>query len=392
MFNLNPAKNGTSITLDALRAIAAQAVCVGHGISFFMPQLRGGQFPLPQNVGVLLFFVLSGFLISYTLVERSSRDPQYGFSQFFVERFARIYSGLLPCLVAIAVIDAATLHLIGNAALAASYNFKAFVANIFMIETYRGPLAHLSFLRAPAFGSGSQLWTLVIEWHIYLFVAALFFLGARPAAALLLIPIALVFGQIPTHYVFGALQDDGVGQSLFLLWLGGAYVYFLARRGWLPPRGVSLAIVVASAAAYFMVVRPYAEYRPSTYPLLLLFLFGIVGATQAMPATSSAAMARVVRFFSGYSFTLYLLHHTIMYPAFLLWKDGGWLVFGCTVILANVIAATLASVTEMRHKQLASYLFAVHTRFPIAPFRKPRSSAASRPNATSLAPRERLPL
>ncbi|WP_128934010.1 acyltransferase family protein [Bradyrhizobium zhanjiangense] len=364
MFNLNPAKNSTSITLDALRAIAAQAVCIGHGISFFMPQLRGGKFPLPQNVGVLLFFVLSGFLIRYTLVERSIRDPQYGFWQFFVERVARIYSGLLPCLIAIAVIDAATLHAIGDATLAASYNFRAFVGNVFMLETYRGPLDQLSFLRFPAFGSGSPLWTLAIEWHIYLFVTALFFLGARPATALLLVPVALVFGQIPTHYIFGALQEDGLGQSLFLLWLGGAYVYLLARRGWLPRLSVSLAIIIASVAAYLVVVRPYAEYQPKTYVLLILFLFGIVGATQAIRPTHSAALAKAIRFFSGYSFTLYLIHHTIMYPAFLLWKDSGWLVFGCTVILANVVAATLAVFTEMRHKQLASYLFALGKQGP----------------------------
>ncbi|RTE91545.1 acyltransferase [Bradyrhizobium sp. LVM 105] len=373
MFNLNPAKNGTSMALDALRALAAQAVCIGHGISFFMPQLRGGALPLPQNVGVLLFFVLSGFLISYTLVERSSRDSQYGFSHFFIDRLARIYSGLVPCLLAIAAIDALTLHFIGDATLAASYNFKAFVSNIFMIETYRGPLEHFSFLRAPTFGSGSQLWTLVIEWHIYLFVAALFFLGARPQAALLLIPVALFFGQIPIHYIFGALQNDGLGQSLFLLWLGGAYVYFLARRGWLPPRRVSLAIAVASAAAYFMIMRPYAEYQPRTYPLLVLFLYGIVGATQATKPSSSAAIVQTVRFFAGYSFTLYLLHHTIMYPAFLLWKDGGWIVFGCTVVLANVLAAVLASVTEMRHKQLASYLFSVQEKFAVTPLGNPRS-------------------
>ncbi|RXH40950.1 hypothetical protein XH94_10900 [Bradyrhizobium zhanjiangense] len=95
---------------------------------------------------------------------------------------------------------------------------------------------------------------------------------------------------------------------MFLLWLGGAYVYLLARRGWLPRLSVSLAIIIAPVAAYLVVVRPYAEYQPKTYVLLILFLFGIVGATQAIRPTRSAALAKAIRFFSGYSFTLYLIH------------------------------------------------------------------------------------
>ena len=57
MFVLHKSKNDTSVTLDLLRAVAAQMVCVGHGISFFMPAWRPSELPLMQNVGVLIFFV-----------------------------------------------------------------------------------------------------------------------------------------------------------------------------------------------------------------------------------------------------------------------------------------------------------------------------------------------
>ena len=89
MFSLERSKNDTSVALDLLRAIAAQMVCVGHAINFFAWDRRLTRLPLLQNVGVLLFFLISGFLITYTLFERS-RDPGYGFWQFCVERFARI--------------------------------------------------------------------------------------------------------------------------------------------------------------------------------------------------------------------------------------------------------------------------------------------------------------
>ena len=94
-FSLDASKNDTSVVLDLLRASAAQMVCVGHAISFFISQWKPTEFPLMQNVGVLLFFVLSGFLITYTLLERS-KNPAYSFINFVVDRFARIYSALLP--------------------------------------------------------------------------------------------------------------------------------------------------------------------------------------------------------------------------------------------------------------------------------------------------------
>ena len=57
MLSLDPRKNDTSLMLDLLRTGAAQMVCVGHAVIFF----AGGfneRWPLPQNAGVALFFVL----------------------------------------------------------------------------------------------------------------------------------------------------------------------------------------------------------------------------------------------------------------------------------------------------------------------------------------------
>jgi peptidoglycan/LPS O-acetylase OafA/YrhL len=67
-------------------------------------QLRPPQFPFIQNIGVLIFFVMSGFLITATLLHNSAK-PDYGFARYFIDRFARIYSGLLPALVFVIVTD-----------------------------------------------------------------------------------------------------------------------------------------------------------------------------------------------------------------------------------------------------------------------------------------------
>jgi peptidoglycan/LPS O-acetylase OafA/YrhL len=97
-----------SALLDLIRLSAAQAVCVGHAISFFgvAKTFQPPNFPWIQNVAVQVFFVLSGFVIAFTLVERG-RDENYGFRQYLADRFARIYSAYVPSLVAIAAIDSA---------------------------------------------------------------------------------------------------------------------------------------------------------------------------------------------------------------------------------------------------------------------------------------------
>lgn len=156
MISLDRSKNDSSITLDLLRAIAAQSVCVGHGLVFFSvgEWARPPYFPYIQNIGVLLFFVMSGFLIAATLIQNSSR-PGYTFVRYLIDQFARIYSGLVPALTFVVVVDWITLHLASAPTIARYYNFKALVANLSMLECYRGIFPRS--LQWYAFGSASRL-------------------------------------------------------------------------------------------------------------------------------------------------------------------------------------------------------------------------------------------
>ena len=241
MFILDRSKNDTSVTLDLLRAVAAQMVCVGHGIAFFMPPWRPSALPIMQNIGVLIFFVLSGILISFTLIERS-KHPSYGFGTFLLDRFARIYSGLVPALIFVVVVDGVVIYIFNEKAFAEYYTVKGFVANLFMFESYRGVFS--KYLRWPAFGSASPLWTLAIEWHIYMFVAAAYFIWARPRQRLVMIAVAIIFCQVPLHYLIGAQAADGVGRALFSLWLAGACVLFILRTIQLPLLDVAVPRVL----------------------------------------------------------------------------------------------------------------------------------------------------
>ena len=168
----------------------------------------------------------------------------------------------MPSLLLIAAVDAVVIYGFGERAFAASDTIKVFIANLFMLEAYRGPLS--SYLQWGPFGSAGQLWTLSIEFHIYIFVATVFFICFRLKQSLLLVPIAIIFSQIPLHYLFGALQTDGVGMRLFTLWLGGTAVLIALKmtqlRYW-----PALGLALGSAIVFLLVTKARHEYNFLTY-------------------------------------------------------------------------------------------------------------------------------
>lgn len=343
MFILDRSKNDTSVTLDLMRAVAAQLVCIGHGIAFFMPPWRPTQLPLMQNVGVLIFFVLSGVLISFTLIERSKK-PSYGFATFLLERFARIYSGLVPALLFIAVLDGIVIYGFNQPAVAPFYSVKLFVANLLMLETY-----------SSAFGSASPLWTLAIEWHIYMFVAAAFFAWTQSSQRRLMIAIAALFCWIPLHYLWGAYQSDGIGMGLFSLWLAGAGVMF-ALTALRLPYWASLLLALLAAICFFLVTKARQEYNFLTYATLVIFLFAVLAASQSLRLITSESIVRLIKFFADYSFTLYLVHYSIMFAVFMIRPERDFTILAIMVAVANIAAIVIAIPFEMRHRELARFL------------------------------------
>lgn len=359
MLILDRSKNDTSITLDVLRAIAAQAVCVGHAVRFFLVDIERNVHPRPQDLGVQVFFVLSGLLITATLIERS-KGPDYSFRIYVIERFARIYSALIPALLFVVLVDGLTLHLTGDSDTYRYLDLRTFLANIVMLQDYKGAFSEYDAMQWSAFGSAAPLWTLAIEWHIYLFVGAIVFIGRGGAATLVLVPLAVIFGQLPSHYLFGALQADGVGHGLFLLWLGGALAYITLQR-WDLPLLVSATLFVAASWLWLNHSRS-VEYQVTSYPGLVLMVLTIVALSQRThfllrwPRSS-----RIIKCAADYSFTLYLIHYTVMTSMSCLGARGSVALIG-SVVASNVIAIALASQTEMKHKAFARLIKSISAR------------------------------
>ncbi len=206
-----------SLSLDIVRIFAAQFVLIGHALSYF--NLFKADYI--QNSAVVLFFILSGLVITYSLFQKMSNNKHYKFREFFIDRFGRIYTALIPSLVFILVLDLIQVYYIENK----NYGYfnaldlKTFIGNLFMLQDYPiFPIFNKVFgtdIFLTSFASGRPLWTLAIEWWLYM-AFGLIVIHYAERFNIKYFPLLLLFIVVPLYNAFG-----GRGDSLTLFWMGG---------------------------------------------------------------------------------------------------------------------------------------------------------------------------
>ena len=149
-----PVQTPTRLTyrpeLDGVRAIAVLGV-LGFHLSFIQPQLQhvaGGGF-----LGVDVFFVLSGMLITQLLLAEWDKTGSLGMAGFYIRRARRLLPAL-AVLVVVFLVYSKFVH----------HDTRAIVRGLgseFSYET----TGHLT----AAYPRGiSHTWTLIVEWEFYL--------------------------------------------------------------------------------------------------------------------------------------------------------------------------------------------------------------------------------
>lgn len=126
-------------------------------------------------VGVDLFFVLSGFLVSGLLIREYERNKSISFRLFFIRRGLKIYPAFF---FFIAVYGLLEYNFTGN------IGFKKVIHEIFFLQNYLG-------------GVWNHTWTLAVEEHFYLFIGILLtFMAARYGSFHLLVKLFFVIAVL----------------------------------------------------------------------------------------------------------------------------------------------------------------------------------------------------
>ncbi len=293
---------GQQIFMDFFRILAALFVVVGHSFSFYQITALKNQdyFPYIQNIGVVMLFLLSGFLTAYSLTAKN-QNRDYKFPAFVKHKAIRIAGEYLPALALIAFIDYLAIKLNGaNYGYHASYNVKQFLGNLFMLQDTA--VNYIPKLEIVPFGSGRPLWTLSIEWWLYLLFAYIFLIMVnRETLTLKKSFLFFVLLLFPTDYII-----TGRGGGLGFVFLLGVLAYYIHGR---ITKKAALCILPFSVAAYILYGLAFKEaYTVPSFLLLWTSFCSCLKIAESWNVNRNAVLA----FLSQSTFMLYLIHYSII--------------------------------------------------------------------------------
>lgn len=139
--------------VDGLRAVAVLAVIVFHAA----PRLLPGGF-----VGVDVFFVISGFLIS-GIILRAVTQGNFSLLRFYARRIKRIFPALIVMLVSVLPLGRAVL--LSDEFQTLGKHVASGAGFIFNLILYRDTKAYFGAISSPLI----HLWSLGVEEQFYLF-------------------------------------------------------------------------------------------------------------------------------------------------------------------------------------------------------------------------------
>lgn len=341
------------IALDLLRAFAVLLVLGRHlpPLDVVLPTLLR---PLVQRwidcgwMGVDLFFVLSGFLVSGLLFQEYQRHGRIRIGRFLIRRGFKIYP---PFYVFIAIVIYIQYS---------NYNYdqiarKQILAEVFFVQNYfPGLLDHT--------------WSLAVEEHFYLMLPAalLIFIALESRAAnpfrrlpgaCCCVATILLGLRVLTHY-HGKYEDRhnlfpthlrvdsllcGVLLSYYYHFYSEPTLAFARRFRW-PMIGIAavLLIPVCDDKPWNFFVHTFGfMFAYVGFALLLL-----VSLTFAIPATGLASLPfRAVAFCGTYSYGIYLWHMPVkLWGAMYLHRWFGWHISATEELLIYVVGSFVVGI------------------------------------------------
>lgn len=345
-----------SIYLDALRFLAAMLVLAAHSLGHAYGPINGWPSSLGHNA-VVVFFVLSGYVIAYVVDHKESK-----FRDFWLSRWARIYSVAIPALLLTLVADRIGLALSpdfykGGLTTHDYVGIRLAASLLFVNELWLVSIMPFS---------NSPYWSLCYEMAYYLLFSLWCFGGRRRRLWLLLAVLV-------------------IGPKILLLapvWLVGVWVY--KQRSWYEIREplawglwlASLAAVVAfqiidlgamlsrwtqSVVGDWLYVRlHFSKHFLGDYILALLIAANFIGFRAIAHRFSGLfdVIAPAVRGAAEYTFSIYLFHLPLVFLATIVLADlpsglPRWL----AVLVATLVPIVLiGNFTERRKGVLRRWL------------------------------------
>lgn len=289
-------RSGTWIpALDGWRAVAVAAVVFDH--------LNGAPGWAVGNLGVAVFFSITGFLAYYMLWRDEKRSGQISWKYWLRRRVFRIWPAyFFVILVAYLFTYPVTDGLIG---------LVTFTENIDMATGRSWPLPVLA-----------PLWSIAVEEHFYLLAPFMYrLLRSRYAAAFCLIVIVAsnVLRQIWIAYWIPQCRNCGLYYFTFTYadtFVVGAMIARVYLDGWRPGKALQTWAVILLVPALALIARAWGTSIIPPYPAFAALAYAVVplaGALAVVSALGDNVAARTLssppfQLIGGLSYSIYLVH------------------------------------------------------------------------------------
>jgi peptidoglycan/LPS O-acetylase OafA/YrhL len=299
-----------SALIDFIRGIAAQLVLVGHLLVLF------GHDPniIVQNLGVVVFFILSGHLITISAL-RLHTESKFNVRRFLLDRFLRIYIALLPAILVCILFDFVSIRYYREFLLfdISNLNIKNFIFSI--INVIGSPVDVLSFI-FPYFsdvepiGSMRPLWSVAIEWWLYIFIAVVFYtIRSMKLIAYIIFSLALIL--IITHISRESVSSYYVIYS----WLTASFFTIINVKNILSRLTPKVLVLISSVLFFSLIILVVLEYVTTFYEyqsiLLILPLYFVLITLGERFQYPKILMNFSIKL-SSFSYSLYLLHYSLI--------------------------------------------------------------------------------
>ncbi len=334
--------------LEAVRASAALYVFLGHFLlAWFFT--KDSRLALPFVFGqeaVMIFFVLSGFVIYFSTASK----PSISFREYFVKRFLRIYPiFVFALLVSFVMASFSSLD-------RAWSGLSAFqlIGNLLMLQDFAWAKPGVWF--SPFFGD-APLWSLSYEWWFYMAYFPIWRF-VEPNRRVYLVGIGSLLGIVVYNLI---PNQPSLFAAYFITWWAGVEI----AREFLEHKTVTLRRQVPSLCfltASFMLwggVLLWQKFHGTklvlgAFPILPLRHFGacfaVVLGVSYFPSIlnkESNGVTRLLASFAGVSYSLYVLHFPIACMSrWLGWINNPGMEFTIYIVSAFITAYLAESVSS----------------------------------------------
>ncbi len=278
--------------LDGLRGVAILFVLAAH--SEIVNVYVAGM------VGVTVFFVLSGFLITYLLLDELRDTGGIAFKGFYGRRALRLLPALGVYLVGIALL----VPLLGLSMPIWDITWPSALYLANYVQTFGHDLyAH------------RHLWSLAVEEHFYLVWPVLVWLGAtRRLKVLGMVLVGLLVWRLGVSAVNPMWAYHSTDTNAYALGLG-CLVATAHHRGWRIPlhrRTAEISVVILVLLSLLPIKDLDHLYQIGAWLPPIAALVSAVCILAAVEKSPAFLGGRLIRWFGGISYALYLWHAPLL--------------------------------------------------------------------------------